>query len=1190
MESISDTEMTSLDLSLKAELDMYMNETSEHKEMKDSNNCELDEDLIDEIENGKLMADELKAMEFEQNEVELANGSNVFAVKEIKENSIHNIGLDDRLVNYYCNKGLESLYEWQYECITRPGVLAGRNLVYSAPTSGGKTLVSELLMYKRVLETKRGALVVFPFVSLVSEKRESYYKVGGDICGLKVCEFHHASKNPLFEMYDIGVATIEKANSIINYYIEHGYLFKRLSVIVVDELHLLGDDQRGYILEVMLTKVRLLSKLFAESNGNSIQIIGMSATLPNLVDIGNWLDAVVYQSNYRPVPLREHIVLDGKAYLKPENNGQNHYGGDLCMSENTKASIASKNKDESFGFPSRWDVKELYLKCDVREFDEESLGLNKWKYPQVNMKDLLILGWDSLKRGESVLVFCPTKYSVETTALFYARCLRKPFYEGLTLEDVEKCAGPYRREAEARMNQIERMRMRLADEIIHSNSSKRSKYNKSLIECVKRGIGYHHSGLSNSERKIIEKGYRSGILSLLTATSTLAAGVNLPSKRVIFRGINIGKAFLTCVDYKQMSGRAGRVGQKNPYGESFILVNNTESKFHTDACVAGDRDQVKAAIKLLISDMLPLKSTFHTNINGLTRLILEILAVIRENADFVRYVEESELGAARSSILDLVMDSTLMSHQKEFQNGSPGVANRARDSSNLLKKALECLIDSGMVAKRGAIGVRDMHVYMLVGKDYILDHLCTHLGRSTVSSGLSPSMGYDLNNELCENMANALPSDLTYMAFQATPIPNKAFEDTETEIAEDCQRQDKQVSSSANSFPAQLQAYYRIDWEDLYNLIKNMGIIERQSIIKLGFDLEVISLASRVGGGCLPPSLRNNASMLGRYQRLYASSILKLLFLGVPAEEIISKYKSLNLRDIQKLYTNSLTFCVSCTVFTQCMGYWSLNLVFQNCLKRIQSVVLYDEYYFSSLFSRESVFNVDKDVRKLTGGFSGFSNISAIEARSSPFCIKTPNQLLVVPRKSIAYLINNRVYSGSAHTLQFVSQYVDQIFKEQLDRGKRVPLYNKSGSLFNINYLSDSNGAYKDAPGACSENHDDSNVKAKTASDSQMFEEKLLSVLNTSQECQGLLFPINDFSAAEEPEFDSKIDDDLSQLLLSALRRDEEPDVSNVLDELREAVEAENTDWEERQLPWPMLVPPQTCSKDNQSEFGYLNL
>lgn len=62
------------------------------------------------------------------------------------------------------------------------------------------------------------------------------------------------------------------------------------------------------------------------------------------------------------------------------------------------------------------------------------------------------------------------------------------------------------------------------------------------------------------EREIVETCYRKGLVRVLTATSTLAAGVNLPARRVIFRQPKIGCDFIDGTRYKQMAGGAGRTG------------------------------------------------------------------------------------------------------------------------------------------------------------------------------------------------------------------------------------------------------------------------------------------------------------------------------------------------------------------------------------------------------------------------------------------------------------------------------------------------------------------------------------------------------------------------------------------------------------------------------------------------------
>ena len=75
----------------------------------------------------------------------------------------------------YSKAGVKVLYAWQAECLQSTGVSKGQNLVYCAPTSGGKTLISELALLKASISLRKKAIFVLPFVSLVIEK-ETYMK------------------------------------------------------------------------------------------------------------------------------------------------------------------------------------------------------------------------------------------------------------------------------------------------------------------------------------------------------------------------------------------------------------------------------------------------------------------------------------------------------------------------------------------------------------------------------------------------------------------------------------------------------------------------------------------------------------------------------------------------------------------------------------------------------------------------------------------------------------------------------------------------------------------------------------------------------------------------------------------------------------------------------------------------------
>lgn len=268
-------------------------------------------------------------------------------------------GLPKPVLERYHRHGVTHMFDWQAQCLTVGRVLQGRNLVYSAPTSAGKTLVAELLMLKRVLETRRKALFILPFVSVAKEKMH-YLQSVFEEAGVRV-EGYMGSTSAAggFTSLDVAVCTIEKANSLINRLIEEDSM-DLLGMVVVDELHMVGDSGRGYLLELLLTKIRYIAQKHNTSGSLSagVQIVGMSATLPNLDLLAGWLDAELYQTDYRPVPLQEWLKV-----------GRSIYNSSLSLVRPFTPALTVKGDDDH----------------------------------------IVSLCYETVREGHSVLLFCPSK-------------------------------------------------------------------------------------------------------------------------------------------------------------------------------------------------------------------------------------------------------------------------------------------------------------------------------------------------------------------------------------------------------------------------------------------------------------------------------------------------------------------------------------------------------------------------------------------------------------------------------------------------------------------------------------------------------------------------------------------------------------------------------------------------------------
>lgn len=584
-------------------------------------------------------------------------------------------GIPEVIVRSYEELGVRRLFPWQVACLEagQGRVLReGRNLVYSAPTSGGKTLVAELLMLRALTHAVEGgtALFVVPFVALAEEKAGYFRRVWAGV-DLGVKAFHSdAVDATLSEDVHVAVCTIERANALVNRLLERGEL-ARVKVVVVDELHMVGDAGRGFLIEVMLSKVRLAASLSSQAslmasdhatrnavrldpaaevndqrggatvdcttrkNAARVQIIGLSATLPNLPQVAAWLDAHLYVTDFRPVQL-SLLLCAGKRLERlrraPPPNP-------------SKASSASASL-------STWEpLRELPSTIS----DETQAVLH--------------LCLESVSQGHGVLVFCTSRAWTQRCAKSIARAFAA-------------CLGPWTEAVKVQEGRNELLaRLRLTSVGLA----------KELEESVKHGVAFHHAGLTMEERTLLEGGFKTGVLSTLVATSTLAAGVNLPARRVIVRSrIGFDGQEMSVAQFQQMCGRAGRFGIDET-GEAILMTREAD---------------VQAARAFAARCLPPMMSALHVGEGGgVERALLEVvmgrLAGCKEEEGGEGWLETF----ARCTLY------AVQAHEEEGkeENGEGlGVEGQACKVLQRFRRGLDYLVQNRYIGRRSIAAVKEV--------------------------------------------------------------------------------------------------------------------------------------------------------------------------------------------------------------------------------------------------------------------------------------------------------------------------------------------------------------------------------------------------------------------------------------------------------------------------------------------------
>ena len=470
--------------------------------------------------------------------------------------------LSPEAVKLYEESGYKELYPPQAEALER-GLLDGKSMLLAMPTASGKTLLAELAMLKAALQGRR-SLYIVPLRALATEKYDSFkkFRALGVTVGISTGDFdkrdERLGKNLII------IATSEKADSLMR----NGASWVRdLSVLVVDEIHLLNDVGRGPTLEMTITKLR-------HCNPN-LQVIGLSATVANGQEIAAWLKAEMVSSDWRPIRLREGIICNGSQ----------------VFSDGIVPLLAMK---------------------------DEGLALVK----------------DTLSQSAQILIFENSRKNAEAAASRLCDLISADAAtENLSLS------------------------------ILATGESETA---TRLASCVSRGVAFHHAGLLSEQRRLVEQGFRDNKIKVIASTPTLAAGLNLPARRVLiksYKSYEYGRGMtpISVIEYRQMAGRAGRPGL-DPYGESFLMAKSaSEMQDLLERYIHGTPEEIWSKLASESALRTHLLSTFAA---GFAKNEPELKAFIATTF-YAHQQDPWHLDVTLETVLDFLLDNGMIQGSDE---------------------------------------------------------------------------------------------------------------------------------------------------------------------------------------------------------------------------------------------------------------------------------------------------------------------------------------------------------------------------------------------------------------------------------------------------------------------------------------------------------------------------------------------
>lgn len=483
-----------------------------------------------------------------------------------------------------------------FQSLSVASIERDESVLVSAHTSAGKTVVAEYAV-AQCLKRNQRVIYTSPIKALSNQKYRDFEAIFGDV-GLMTGD---VTINPTASCL---VMTTEILRSMLY---RGSEIMREVAWVVFDEIHYMRDKTRGVVWEE--TIIMLPDK---------VRYVFLSATIPNAFQFAEWIAKIHHQAchvvytDFRPTPLQNYFYPSGGSGARivvDEKGNFNEDNFNMVMKE-----VEEKKGADPADPMAKQKGKGKNKKTNKGGADD---GSDMYKIIRMTIK----------KKFNPVIVFNFSKRECENMAISISKLNLNDDSEKAMVKKVFQSAIESLSEQDRDLPQI-----------------------SNLLPLLTRGIGIHHSGLLPILKETIEILFQESLIKVLFATETFSIGLNMPAKTVVFTQVTkwdgVKRRPLTCSEYIQMAGRAGRRGL-DARGIVIMMVDDKLEPDTAKEIVTGHQDRLNSAFYLgynmilnllrieAISPEFMLERCFHQfqNAASVPTLEKELMAIQQERDD-----------------------------------------------------------------------------------------------------------------------------------------------------------------------------------------------------------------------------------------------------------------------------------------------------------------------------------------------------------------------------------------------------------------------------------------------------------------------------------------------------------------------------------------------------------------------------